>query len=431
MNSQRRMHGPIQQETQLKNRMDVSGNFHRDRNRSIGKAIKITESFKTNRGSKFPEPQKYSKPTIFDPEKAELIKQGYREGQKDNPNKIINNNTQFRIFNEISPKDKNIAPLENMNDNPNKWKPKMTYYLRENQGDITQTKNDSGKNFSPSGIRDRSRDARIANSKRKLQNYMNLVNTDLRKMNKKYQERMVSRSAMTKLPEHTQESYAVREMARNGPTNKTVMNINKFYQSSNTDNFHKNKYSVPSYPVLDIQQKKVINKECNIDARRSRRSNTLDQGVHQRRSDDNYQKEVVSPSNPHPQKFQRNVSKLQLNDHNNFDKVGSVTYRDNNSKAVYPLNQNTNVNKQISSVFERNKKSMKSKYPAISPVFKPTIPTKVDIEKNPLKILDTANHEAASRRNPHGIIYKSSKTPEFTDILSMSRKLDFAAHLGK
>ena len=37
------------------------------------------------------------------------------------------------------------------------------------------------------------------------------------------------------------------------------------------------------------------------------------------------------------------------------NKVGSITYRDSNAKAVYPLNEKTNVKQQITSVYERNK----------------------------------------------------------------------------
>ncbi|CAI2369886.1 unnamed protein product [Moneuplotes crassus] len=432
MNSQRRIHNPSDNKLKLKSYSNLEANFHRERNQSMGKAIKITESLKQKDKEEFPTPQKYKKPTIFDPEKAQLVKKGYRDGHEDNPNKIINNNTKFRIFNEISPKDHKIPPLDNLNDNPNKWKPRMTYYFRENQGDITQPMDyKTDRNYGYTGVKDKSREARLAHSKRKLQNYLNLVSTDPRQLNKKYQERMASKSVLTKLSEHDNDSYAVREMARHGPTNKTVVKMNKLNKASGSGTFGKAKYSVPSYPVLDIQKRKIVNKESNLDLSESRRYNTLENSNEERRSFSNVNQNIISPSNPNPAKFQNNVSKLELNNHNNFDKVGSVTYRDNNSKAVYPLNNKTNIKKQITSVFERNNKVMHEKFPTVSPVFKPAIPRKIEIEHNPLRKLDATDYSRTTRKLQQPIIYKSTRTPEFVDLLSMSRKLDIAAKVGK
>lgn len=123
-----------------------------------------------------PSPNRYKKSTIFDAERTEISPDNYRGGFKDNKNKIINNNTQFRIFNQIKPRDGNVAPLENLNLNPNKWKPRVTYYFRENKGEITDNK--TPKYGSDNLFSERkNRDRRYLFSKRRLQEYLSNTNT--------------------------------------------------------------------------------------------------------------------------------------------------------------------------------------------------------------------------------------------------------------
>ena len=182
-NSHRRMHASENNSFSMKKNQRVHPPYHRNAEVAKQKAISISDQVNKGSLNDTPSPHKYKKPTIFDPEKAEIVRKGYRDAHNDNPNKIINNNTQFRIFNEIRPRDEKVAPLENLNLNPNKWKPRVTYYFRENKGEVQQPQTTKGKNSYEKQFGVKSRDNRINNSKRQLQNYLNLVNTDMRVMN--------------------------------------------------------------------------------------------------------------------------------------------------------------------------------------------------------------------------------------------------------
>ena len=110
-----------------------------------------------------------NKSTIFDSERIDNTPANYRGGYNQNLNKIINNNTNFRIFNQIKPRDGKIAPLDNLNLNPNKWKPRVTYYFQENKGEILETSKSDGHGYGHNGMfSNRSRDKRYMFSKRKL-----------------------------------------------------------------------------------------------------------------------------------------------------------------------------------------------------------------------------------------------------------------------
>ena len=76
-------------------------------------------------------------------------------------------------------------------------------------------------------------------------------------------------------------------------------------------------------------------------------------------------------------------------------------------------------------------KVMREKYPNISPVFKPALPRKIDIDNNPLKKYDTTDYFGTRKMNSFSPVAKSTTRPEFVDLLSMSRKLDQAARVGK
>ena len=64
----------------------------------------------------------YEPKTIFDREKTEFQSMTWRGGTHlDNRNKIVNNNTNWRIMNVNKPNDNSIPPLEEMGVNQNKW----------------------------------------------------------------------------------------------------------------------------------------------------------------------------------------------------------------------------------------------------------------------------------------------------------------------
>ena len=71
-----------------------------------------------------------------------------------------------------------------------------------------------------------------------------------------------------------------------------------------------------------------------------------------------------------------------------------------------------------------------SKYPEIAPVFKMAVPQPVDINRNPLLKLDTIDYDGSRKSYQHSPFVQGSK-PEFMDLLSMSKKLDSTARIGK
>ena len=55
---------------------------------------------------------KYYKPDIFtDSNRVKYIPTHYRENNKDNLNRIANNNTSFRVFNHNNPQKNDIQPI--------------------------------------------------------------------------------------------------------------------------------------------------------------------------------------------------------------------------------------------------------------------------------------------------------------------------------
>jgi hypothetical protein len=222
--SHRAMHGKAQE--MLSEPMPVKAHlkYHRNGAAAVQRAMQMSDEVKRININDTPTTNKYHKPTMFDPEKAQIVKAGYRDGQNTNPNKIINNNTQFRIFNMIKPQDINVPPLENLNLNPNKWKPRVTYYNQDNKGDIIrQPENNRYNEYkNPSSTKNEQK-GKLLGNQRKFSNHLNLVSIDLRHLNKRYREKLTSRSIMTKLPVHDNEVYAVHELARSGPTNKSIM----------------------------------------------------------------------------------------------------------------------------------------------------------------------------------------------------------------
>lgn len=91
-----------------------------------------------------------------------------------------------------------------------------------------------------------------------------------------------------------------------------------------------------------------------------------------------------------------------------------------------------NIKPQITSVFEKNKTTMKRKYPEIAPVFKPAEPRQADIEHNPFKKLDTMDYFSGRKRYQNQqLLSPAKRTAEFMDLLSMSRKLDSSVRIGK
>ena len=117
---------------------------------------------------------------------------------------------------------------------------------------------------------------------------------------------MPSESAMTKLPEHDKDVYAVHEMARHGPTNKTMISIKKAVQNSRSDAFGKNKLSVPAYPILDVQKRKIVDKESNLHRLESHRYKKINaNNSFEHRSSTISPHDILSPSNPRPVQYQK------------------------------------------------------------------------------------------------------------------------------
>lgn len=109
-----------------------------------------------------------------------MTPKGYRGGFKDNKNQIINNNTQFRIFNQIRPRDKEIAPLENMNIDTTLKKAKFNYY-QDNKGDVMKIDTEPayyGKNDLE--FNSKKRESRYIFSKRRLHEYLSNHGTNVR-----------------------------------------------------------------------------------------------------------------------------------------------------------------------------------------------------------------------------------------------------------
>lgn len=78
----------------------------------------------------------------------------------------------------------------------------------------------------------------------------------------------------------------------------------------------------------------------------------------------------------------------------------------------------------------RAKQLRNSKYPEIAPVFKMALPQKAEISLNPMLKLDTIDYDGCRRSYQQSPILKGGK-PEFMDLLSMSKKLDSSARIGK
>jgi hypothetical protein len=224
-NSHRRMHANVPIQASAPSSF-TDRSYHRNANLAIEKAQEITKQMTQAGINHTPSPKRFEKQTIFDKDKTEVKPQGYRASHNDNRNKVVNNNTEFRIFNNIKPRDKNVAPLEEMNVNMNKWKPRVTYYNQKNMGEITENHDmkKHGGLYNPYSNQSQ-RNTRLLNSKRKLQNYLDSVTQDPRLMNNRYREQLSSKSALTKLPKHDNSSYAIPEIGRTGPTNKTITNF--------------------------------------------------------------------------------------------------------------------------------------------------------------------------------------------------------------
>ena len=77
---------------------------------------------------------RYEPTTIFDPSKYEQQQQHYRYSNYDNKNRIINNDTKFRIFNQSNPADDRMPPMLEQNINANKWKNRILAYQGNNKG---------------------------------------------------------------------------------------------------------------------------------------------------------------------------------------------------------------------------------------------------------------------------------------------------------
>lgn len=113
--------------------------FVRNAELALKKALHIDHSIHRKSYDQTPSPNKYKKPTIFDQARHSEDHGSYRGGYKNNRNKIINNNTQFRIFNQINPREKDVAPLEDLNVDPTMRKPGVAY-IQNNKGDIIDPK---------------------------------------------------------------------------------------------------------------------------------------------------------------------------------------------------------------------------------------------------------------------------------------------------
>ena len=101
-------------------------------------------------------------------------------------------------------------------------------------------------------------------------------------------------------------------------------------------------------------------------------------------------------------------------------------------KSVYPLNEKTNINQQIQSVYNHNQNMMKRNNHEIAPVFKPT-QTFIDMNQNPIKKVADLTHkfEKSSSKIPPIMVQRPKHRPEFMDLLSMSRKIDNVVKLDK
>ncbi len=73
--------------------------------------------------------QGYPTETIFDKERTEIVPLKWWGGTHlDNWNKVINNNTKWRILNQNEPIDPKIKPLEDQGINKNSWNQKLAMY---------------------------------------------------------------------------------------------------------------------------------------------------------------------------------------------------------------------------------------------------------------------------------------------------------------
>ena len=314
------------------------------RNAEVGiqKAVNIDKEIAKGNTNDTPSPNKYKKSTIFDHDDSEANAKGYRGTNIENINRIINNNTQFRIFNQIRPRDGKVAPLENLNLNPNKWQPKLTYYYQENRGDVMNPNNNiaDADYYNPMTTKSK-RESRLLNSKRQLQEYLDNVKSDPIYSIQNIREKLNSKSVLNKLPAHDRSVYATPEIARNGPTNKTLARLARNFIDVNKSNDLGMKNPAPGYPVLDIQKRIIKDHQTDINKLRSRKYGTIN--ISDRNYNPNLTKSpevvhtnlIVSPTNPRPVDFINNVSKLEVS--GPIDKIGGITYRGKNSQTINPV----------------------------------------------------------------------------------------------
>ena len=305
--------------------------YHRNADIAKIKAASIDKEVTTQINGDGPSPKHYKKSTIFDAEKLENSPQGYRGTNNENMNKIINNNTQFRIFNQIQPRDNKIAPLENMNINPNRWKPKLTYYYQENKGDIINPAHADNDGRKPNQLLlNTNRDSRLLNSKRQLQNYLSSSLTGKDKLAANESKKIYSKSALDRQPDINRRMYASIDPGRNSQINKTYENTgnNNLELFKTVDvKYHNN---VPNYPVLDVQRRVIKEHQTDIEKLRSRRYETIQNNdlksnpkpIHRPKSID--VKPLIIPSNAVANEAQKRQSiDLSLS----TNKQGGLTYR--------------------------------------------------------------------------------------------------------
>jgi hypothetical protein len=396
--SHRAMHGNTQKMSSEPMPVKAHLKYHRNGATAVERTMQISDEMKRIDINETPSAHKYHKPTMFDPEKAQIVKAGYR--------------------------DINVPPLENLNLNPNKWKPKVTYYNQENKGDVIRQPGTNGYNEYkfPSSTKHEV-NGKLLGFQSKFFNDLNLVNTDLRLLNQRYREKLTSRTIMTKLPVHDNEVYAVHELARSEPTNKSIMVLARNAKLKNQEAFGNKKYTMQNqYPIPDFPKRKNNAKWTNYDRPENNKYNANNDNKKANTLNKYLMMTPKHAKHIKPHKYQKNIESLDVNNYR--DNVGGVSRIDNNTKSGDTLKQ------QIASVYERNKNTVNYKYPDISPVFG-CKPRAVNIENNPVRKSDPSDYFQPDRKNNYPVMDMVKRRPNFMDLLNMSKKLDIAARIGK
>ena len=133
---------------------------------------------------------------------------------------------------------------------------------------------------------------------------------------------------------------------------------------------------------------------------------------------------IISPRNPNPMKYQQKIQEnLKIN--GPADRPGGILQKPNQSQLAAE-----SIKQKITSVYERHDK-VKNQNPQIAPVFGYSPRQMGEVSKSSLGNIDVGAYFGNRISNQQALLYSPKKRPEFTELLSMSRKLDSSVRITK